>query len=278
MNSRIFCKDLGTAFLPMVAAHFIPGVLVLTIALLGAPAGWTAEVLECQEYARITLNQVAIAIGKKDGGYGDGCPGAEGPRWINDKAAHASWCLGATPEDLAAELEARRDLLLKCTAKRGKKKWPMWDAEGAGTYSGGFPTFWTPDAHGKFECEGQVNQILNAIKAVQNDRSILFDDAKDKNFYNSRYYHHFQHWTGISCVLNMSTAHTQGYFIEGYTGVGVETEPRGGPVVAPGTGPIEGTELEKGPIVKKPEEVSPPPDQSEQPYVTKRKTGPFTQD
>lgn len=277
MNSRI-CKGLGTAFLHTVAADFVLGGLVATIALLGAPAGWADPVTDCQEYSAITLNQVAIAIGKKNGGYGDGCRGAEGPRWSNDKAEHFTWCQEATPEDLAAELKARRDLLLKCTAKRGKKKWPMWDVESAGTYSGGFPTFWSPDEHGKFECEGAGNHILNAVKTVQNDRSILFDEAKDKSSYNSRYYHHFQHWTGIRCMLKMSTAHTKGYFLEGYTGVGVETEPRGGPVVAPGTGPIEETELEKGPITPNPDASAPPPDQPEQPYVTKRKTGPFTQD
>lgn len=38
------------------------------------------------------------------------------------------------------------------------------------------------------------------------------------------------------------------------------------------------TALEKGPIIANPEESAPPPAQPEQPYVTKRKSGPLIQD
>lgn len=117
---------------------------------------------------------------------------------------------------------------------------------------------------------------MNAVKAVQSNPSILFDDAKDKFFYNSYYYHHFQHWQDFRCVLGKSSAGTRIYELEGYTGVGVKTKPQEGPIVGPG--PIEGTELEKGPITANPEESKPSPGQPEQPYVTKRRTGPFTQD
>ncbi len=61
--------------------------------------------------------------------------------------------------------------------------------------------------------------------------------------------------------------------VEGPPGPVEETELNRGPIAAPG--PIEGTELEKGPIAATPDESAPP---QEQPYATKRKTGPFTQD
>jgi len=241
----------------------------------GAAADDDEATKDCQVYSRITLLQVDIAIGKKNGGTGDGCSGAEGPRWSNDKAAHFNWCTDeATPEQLASELKARHNLLLDCTAKRGKKKWNTWDNKSADTFSG-ILNLWPPDEYGKGKCEGEGNIILKAVKAVQKDPSVLFDDTKDKFFYNSRYYHHFQHWLDIRCVLTMSTPHTRAYTLEGYTGVGVETKPRGGPIVAPG--PIQGTELEKGPIIAKPDESAPPPDQAKEPYVPKRRTGPFTQ-
>jgi hypothetical protein len=254
---------------------FAPGVLVVTIALLGPSGAWGASVKECQDYSRITMSQVDIAKGKNNGGIGDGCPRAKGPRWSNDKAEHFNWCQEATPEDLAGELKARHNLLLDCTTKRGRQKWYGWDDKSLFTYSGGHG-YYSPDESGKGKCDDQGKIILNAVRAVQKDRSILFDEAKDKHFYNSNYYHHFQHWQDYRCVLGKTAANTRAYFLEGYTGVGVATKPREGPIVAPG--PIEGTELEKGPIAATPDESAPPPDQPEQPYVTKRKTGPFTQD
>jgi hypothetical protein len=277
-------------------------VTVLLGLVLVVAAATTASAIDCQAYSRITLNQVRVAIGKTNGGLGDGCAGATGDRWSKDTAAHFQWCQDATPEEAAAELKARRDLLLKCTAKRGKRKWPMWDAESPTTFT---IVFWPPDAYGKGKCEGEGQIILKAVEAVQGDPSMLFDDAKDKYFYNSNYYHHFQHWKGIRCVLKNATEHTKAYFLEGYTGAGVATAPSDVPI-APGPiegtelekgplegteldkGPLEGTELEKGPIaapgpiegteLEKGPIAAPPPAQPEQPYETKRGGGPLIQD
>ncbi|MGH6804751.1 MAG: hypothetical protein ACREC3_15510 [Methyloceanibacter sp.] len=56
-----------------------------------------------------------------------------------------------------------------------------------------------------------------------------------------------------------------------------ETKLKKGPIAAPPS-PVEETEIEKGPIISNPDESAPPPDQPEQPYVTKRRSGPLTQD
>lgn len=200
------------------------GVMIAAIVLALPLAGWAASDSECQAYSRIALMQVAIAKGKQNGGIGDGCAGAEGPRWTDNKAEHFNWCLEADPEFVADEQKARRDLLLDCTARRGNREWYGWDADSCGTYSGGLSCMSSPDPEGQGKCERQGGIILNAVKAVQNDGSILFDEAKDKYFYNSNYYHHFQHWKNFRCVLKKSAAGLNAYFLEGYTGVGIEAE------------------------------------------------------
>ena len=217
------------------------GVLSWAIPLLAAPSGWAQSyATDCQTYSRVAVNQVDIGIGMKRGGVGAGCGGAAGPRWTTDKAEHFTWCLKVTPAERAAETQARRMLLMDCTRKRGAQKWPEWDPESWSTFSAGSGGFGGSE-YGRQQCNNQGNVILDAAEKVRKDPTLLHDPVKDDSFYYSKYYHHFQHWTGSRCVLKNAAAGTTIYGLQGYTGsgatkpdlgdLGIKTQPPGSPDV-----------------------------------------------
>ena len=200
-------------------------VLSWAIPLLAAPSGWAqSDALDCQTYSRVALGQIGIGIGMKSGGTGEGCDGVEGPRWENDKAKQFNWCLGATPAERAAETEARRQLLLACTRKRGAQKWDLWDKASYSTFTAGSGGFGSSE-YGKKQCNDQGKNILEAVKQVRKDKKILHNPVKDDGFYYSRHYHHFQHWKNFSCVLIKHADGTKGHALQGYTGGGVVEKP-----------------------------------------------------
>jgi len=95
----------------------------------------------------------------------------------------------------------------------------MWDTRSWGTYSAGSGGFGSSE-RGKTDCNNQGKNILNAVKRVRQDQRILWNPVKDESFYNSKYYHQFQHWKDFSCDLVQLADGSKVRSLRGYTGEG----------------------------------------------------------
>ncbi len=63
--------------------------------------------LVCENYALVAANQARFNVAAQ-------C-GYNGPRWSEDVAGHRAWCMGATPEQSAAEQQVRAELIHACS-------------------------------------------------------------------------------------------------------------------------------------------------------------------
>ena len=89
--------------------HFTASALLLLVA--GQPATVrAADPAFCRQYARAALVQARGALASPHCGAG-----LQGVRWSAEFSAQYEWCLGASPEALAAESDARTKYLRGCT-------------------------------------------------------------------------------------------------------------------------------------------------------------------
>src|ERR1700743_283942 len=83
--------------------------LLLALAAAPVPAR-AADPAFCWPYARAALVQVRAALASPHCGAA-----LQGTRWSAEFSVQYEWCLGASPETLAAEREARARTLKGCT-------------------------------------------------------------------------------------------------------------------------------------------------------------------
>jgi|HubBroStandDraft_2_1064218.scaffolds.fasta_scaffold1401644_1 hypothetical protein len=89
--------------------HFTASALLVLVA--GQPAAaHAADPAFCRPYARAALVQARGALASPHCGAG-----LQGARWSTEFSVQYEWCLGASPEALAAEREARARTLKRCT-------------------------------------------------------------------------------------------------------------------------------------------------------------------
>lgn len=178
----------------------------------------------CQDYAVIASAQArhaeyGIYRTSPIGPAQKSCKGFDPlhPRWSRTLADHFVWCEGgATVAQRAAELEARRAVLLRCTADREKLLWPSIDLETCSTRQQPRCTS-TPDAYGKNQCEQEGRNILEINNSFRRSRQVLWDYRADRVTASSIWYHQFNHWSGFRCVIRPGTAGTRSYKLEGIT-------------------------------------------------------------
>jgi hypothetical protein len=84
-------------------------VAILLAVMTGPEAASAADPAFCRQYARATLAQVHVAL--QDPHCGAALRGA---RWSAEFAVHYEWCLGASPDEIHGEREARTDYLKSC--------------------------------------------------------------------------------------------------------------------------------------------------------------------
>lgn len=84
----------------------------LILIVSGLSAAHAADPGFCRQYAKAALNQVR-------GGLADpGCGrGLRGTRWSMDFAVHYEWCLGASPDAVDGENDARTRHLKVCAGR-----------------------------------------------------------------------------------------------------------------------------------------------------------------
>lgn len=198
----------------------IPGLVALALPLFAATASWAdpADVIACQAYANVALFQVHIALPLSEGGTGNGCRGAVGPRWSNKTEDHFTWCLEAPPEARDIETRNRRNFLKACAAKKARYVWPEWDETSCKNFSGGIQCSYSPDAHGEGNCNNQGKAIIESVEKINKDPSLLFDHNRDQGLNESRYYIHFSHWRTFRCEQRPGTSGTTQFVLVGYAG------------------------------------------------------------
>ena len=200
----------------------ILGIVALALPLLAATSSSAddAQVNACQNYARVALLQVGIAIGLANGGQGAGCRGAEGPRWSNKREDHFTWCLGLDdPATSDVETQNRRNFLKACAIRRTRLGWPTeTDDTSCDNFSAGESCSFSPDSEGEGRCNAQGNQIIESVEKIRNDPSLLFDEARDESLLASARYMHFSHWRTFRCEPRTGAANTRIFQLVGYTG------------------------------------------------------------
>ena len=89
-------------------------IVALALAIMMEPgSAMAADPTFCRQYARATLVQVHGAL------HDPRCGAAlHGPRWSVEFSGHYEWCLGASPDEIHAERDARTDYLKSCRHNR----------------------------------------------------------------------------------------------------------------------------------------------------------------
>jgi len=89
--------------------HFT--ALALSLLVAGQPATVrAADPAFCRQYARAALVQARGALASPRRGAA-----LQGKRWSPEFSVQYEWCLGASPEAVAAESDARTRILTRCT-------------------------------------------------------------------------------------------------------------------------------------------------------------------
>ena len=202
----------------------ILGIVALALPLLAATSSSAdppdnATQNACQIYAKVALLQVDIAIGLAKGGYGAGCRGAEGPRWSNKTEDHYDWCVDVPQAARDVETLNRRNFLKACAIRRKRLGWPTeTDDTSCDNFSGGESCGFSPDSEGEGLCNALGNQIIESVEKINNDPSLLFDDARDEGLLFSARYMHYNHWRTFRCELRTGANNIRRFHLVGLTG------------------------------------------------------------
>jgi hypothetical protein len=91
---------------------FVVACVSSMLIVSGLSAAHAADPGFCRQYAKSALNQIR-------GGLADpGCGrGLQGTRWSMDFAVHYEWCLGASPDAVYGERDARTRHLKACAGR-----------------------------------------------------------------------------------------------------------------------------------------------------------------
>ena len=79
--------------------------VLLPLSAQAAPAGF------CRDYATAAVRQVELSRSIP------ACNRGVGPRWTTDYKVHFDWCLGAAPEAVEAERNARTNWIRTCRGR-----------------------------------------------------------------------------------------------------------------------------------------------------------------